>query len=272
MRRVVDKTNGFKTIMETFKDFRELSETLDSRDTVWTLEGYPQREDDDPYFKRCNSYDEAREYLAHGFDEDVNRMVQSVNALQRTGTMMKTKRYRDVAGFQPIVPRAIMGLPDSMMNQKKVRVKSKVITVVYDPGANGFVSHESIMEFGCKFINWCLNVERKGYRVKIEYMKAFCPTDGENRQYILRVPLKSEHQPLNIKRMSFALAHAAMQRYIAWDWVERLPGSKYMRGFGSSLGGNSYREKYLNNIKRFINEEDVVVYYGMDLDEELKRF
>lgn len=272
MKRIEDYGNGLHTIVETYKDFRELAEALDSRELVWTESDPSAREDDNPDFKRCKNYDEAREYLAHGFDEDVDEMIERVNALQKTGTMMKTQRYRDVAGFQPIVPRAILGLPDSMMNQKKVRVKSKVITVVYDPGALGNVSHKKIMEFGCKFINWCLNVERKGYRVRIEYMKAFCPSWGEKENYILKVPLKSEHQPLNIKRMSFALTHAAMQRYLAWDWVERLPNSVRIGGYGASLGGNLQRQMYLNNIKRFLNEEDVIVYYGMDLDEELKNF
>lgn len=268
--RLNPKKGELKMILEEFRDFNEFQRVLDTRPIVWTddYDNEPSRDVVDRSFKGCNNYDEAREMLTHGYNESVDRMVKKVNTLQKTGNAVRNQNYPDVVGYQPIVPLALMGVPTSMMNQKKVQVKSKVITVNYDCGVTAKHKPKEVLDFGCEFINWCLNLENRGFRVKINYIKTFNPTGGDtDRQYVLAIPLKNENQPLNIKRMSFALTHVAMQRYLSWDWVERLPGSTKVSNFGRSLSGWSEDSKYHKNIKDYYGDSSLLVTFGMDLDE-----
>lgn len=270
MKHIDKKIDDWHIVAEEYRDFREFGRTQDRRDTVWTSGGTPVREQAGSYsWERAESYEQARGYLENGYNENVERLVKGVNALAN-GQATKTKRYADMVGYQPIVPNAVMGLPKSMMNHKKVKVKAKIITIAFDPGVMGSVKPESVLEYGCKFINWVQNLEAKGYRVRIEFMKSMAESAGDKEQYILLIPLKSENQPLNIKRMSFALTHVAMQRYLVWDWAERLPGSKQMWGFGCSFHGNARKHVLLKNAKAIVESvlgtKAMIVHYGMDLD------
>ena len=266
--RLNPKRGELKMILEEYKDFGEFQRTLDARPIVWTDNSEPSRDEIDPSFKGCASYENAREMLTHGYNKSVERMVKKVNALQKTGTVRKTERFMDVVGYQPIVPLALIGVPTSMMNQRKVEVKSKIITVNYDCGVTASHKPKEVLDFGCEFINWCLNLENRGFRVKINYIKTFNPSSGDtNRQYVLAIPLKNENQPLNVKRLSFALTHVAMQRYLSWDWVERLPKSEPMYGFGRSLSAWSEDSKFHKNIKDYYGDSSLLVTFGMNLEK-----
>ena len=259
MRRTEEKYNGTHVIIEEFKDFRDLERVTNSRPFIW---GDNSREvTDEEYFRKCSSYGEAQSYLLNGYNENVDKMVKGVHALQKAGRSQKIKRYADVVGFTPIVPNAIMGLPTSMLNQKKVQVQSKIITIVCDIGVSGGVKADKVLEFGCKLINCIMNLEKNGYRVRLDVLQSFS-TKAE--QYWLRVPLKNENQPVNIKRLSFPLTHVAFLRYICFDWVERLPKSKELSGYGYPV----YVEKqYRDNIEHYLRDNEVYIDFKTDIDE-----
>ena len=42
-------------------------------------------------------------------------------------------------------------------------------------------------------------------------------------------------QPVDLKRISFPIAHTAFSRVIGWDWYSRFPKGRYRFGYGKSL-------------------------------------
>ncbi len=272
MRRIENlnpKAGEFETIVEIYNNFSEFCSVQNNRELVWKEHYEPTREVKYDSDKRCDTFEQAQDYLLHGFDENVKEMIASVGALQKTGTKTQTQLYSDVVGFAPIVPNALLGLPNSMMNSKKKQVKTKVVTIVYDPAVQWGVSPQSVLEFGCRMINCIMNLEKNGYRVRVDYLKVHNDSYAD-RQYMFRIPIKSEHNPVNIKRLAFPMSHIAMQRYLAWDWIERLPKSRAMDGYGHSLSANaSAKEK--ENVKKYLRDDEYLVYYGMDVETVFKQ-
>ena len=266
MKRREFKNGRIKTIMEEFSNFNEFINVNNNRPIVWECNSRPARKREDKDFTGCESFEEAQELLLHGYNESVDRMIKTVNALQKSGEKTKTVRFADVCGYAPIVPNAIIGLPCSMMNQKKQQVKARVVTLVYDVNCAWYVTTQELLDYGCRVINCALNLERAGYRVKIDIASTF--NEEGKRQYIMRVPLKNEDQPINIKRVSFGMSHAAMLRYLAFDWAERLPGSKHLSAFGRAI---QFAPKCFENVKEVFGENEFLIHYGMDVEEMLSQ-
>ena len=265
MKRIENMNGDIKTIVETYNNFNEFCKIQNERPLVWDCS--PTRDVVNDSEKRCNSFAEAQNFLLHGFNENVKEMVSAVGELQKTGTRTRNHRFADVVGYTPIVPNAIIGVPTSMLNQKKKPIKTKVVTIDYDPTVSWDVTPKQVLDFGCKFINCVMNLEKQGYRVRINYLAA--ANSHDNRQYVLRIPLKSEHNPLNIKRLSFPISHVAMLRYLFMDWEERLPNSEYIGGHGHPMYAADAKNK--ENLKSILGDNTYIVTFKTDLDVMFKQ-
>ena len=149
-----------------------------------------------------------------------------------------------------------------MMNQRKVPVKSKVVTISYSLDAHCGVTPEEITQFGCDLVSRIMNLEKRGYRVRVNFAMCF----AENKkQYILKVPVKSECNPVNVKRLCFPLTHSDMLRYMAFDWVERLPGSEYIYGYGHPV--STFTKSAKKNFVSLLDKSEYFICYGDDLDK-----
>lgn len=267
MKRFESKENKIHTIVEEYSGFGEFCSVANSRKpNKWAVEHGPAKNEHDPGWRKCDSFEQAQDFLMHGYDEDVKELVGRVKTLQKQGTSARTHRYSDLVGYQPIVPNAILGLPKAMINSKKVPVKNKVVTILYNPSVGSATGKSEVMEFGAKLLSHVINLERHGYRVKIEYV---CPIQGSakksDRQYVLRIPIKSEANPLNIKRTAFPIAHVGMFRYLAFDWYECLPGSVYMSGYGQTY---KYADDNLKkNFTDMLDDNEYMINFYDDLDE-----
>ena len=262
MKKYEDFSGSIDTIIEEYSNFNEFCSIQDSRTpTPWAVDHGQAREAYDSYWRRCESFGQAQDFLLHGFDEDVKEMVGRVKTLQKQGTRMRTRRYADVTGFQPIVQNAILGLPNSMMNSKKTPVNNKVVTIMYNPSVSASTDKGTVMKFGSELLSHIMNLEKNGFRVKLEYA---CPFLNGKHLYVLRIPIKNENNPLNIKRVSFPIAHVGMFRYLAFDWYERLPKSEYMSRYGDVFthAPMSVQKKF----KSLLNDNEYMIQLGDDLE------
>ena len=272
MKRYEDFKSEYKTIVETYRSFNEFCATQDNRPFVWTnpeCDGKQYREVSGSDWRGDVSFKEAQDLLLHGYDKNIDAMVKRVGVLQKEGSSRKTKRFADCVGYAPIVPNALMGTPNSMMNQKKVPIKNKVVTILYSPQVSCGVDASEVTEFGCKFINSVMNLERNGYRVRIDYVDCYTSEGNDKRQYVLRIPLKNEHQPVNIKRLSFPLTHVAMQRFLGFDWFEHVPKSKYIGGLGAPLNRTSRGAQ--SNFRRLLKDNEYLILFGDDVEQIFKQ-
>ena len=85
---------------------------------------------------------------------------------------------------------------------------------------------------------------------------------------MLRIPLKNEHQPVNIKRLSFPLTHVAMQRFLGFDWFEHVPKSKYIGGLGAPLNRTSRGAQ--SNFRRLLKDNEYLILFGDDVEQIFK--
>lgn len=177
-----------------------------------------------------DSFEEAMEYLENGYQPNVEKLEVGDAELQ--GIEKRIKFQNDVAGFAPIVPLAIMGVPNCMINCHMKPIKAKVLDVYYDMTASCGTDPDDLLKAGQKMLSAILQLEMQGYKFNL-YTTQNYYDDGEADMIVVKV--KGSNEPLNIKRMSFALCHPAFFRVVGFDWYSRVPGGKYRSGYGRSM-------------------------------------
>ena len=209
-------------------------------------------------FTGVHSYIEAKDLIFNGYQEALDEFVKTLNV--QGNNKKKLEFFTDVAGFQPIVPRAIMGLPNALINSKITHVKTPVIDIYYDPRFCGDTPKERFIEVGKKLLSVILGLERNKYKINLYYCNFKCDDDDDLDVCILK--LKNSNQPLNINRITFPIAHPAMLRVFSFEWTSKVPGGHYRSGYGSGLVNNFNKEKrdiiiksLLGNNARFISAE-----------------
>lgn len=196
-----------------------------------------------------DSYDEALDLLKNGYQPTVDMMKKSLK-FNRQGVSKRIAFENNVHGFAPIVPLAMKGVPNSMINMTMKPIKCKVIDVYYDLDALGSVKPETIIECGQKLLQVIIELEKQGYKFNLYAMQSYT---GNNDADILTVKIKSSNQPFDLKRMSFPLTHPAFLRVIGFDWQGKCPFTKdrgYGRGsnFKVNVSSKENRDKIIKSV------------------------
>lgn len=234
MKHIDIKDKTVQGQYEYFDSLQDFIKTVDSRKVpTWYAGSEPTREEHNYSFSHVSGYDEARNYLLHGWDAEVPAIAKAVKKqLMRNQSERKTI-VSDVQGFCPIVPAALAGVPNSMMNFRAEKKNAKVINLLVDFVVSGSVPAEDVISVGTKMLAKVQELENDGYRVRITCIDAFNNEHG--RKVDTRIAsflLKSENQPMNIKKMAFPLFHPAMLRTMMFDWYERLEDNGHFDGYG----------------------------------------
>ena len=153
-------------------------------------------------------------------------------------------RFSDcTAGFVPIVPNALMGLPKSMIGSVVKKV-GKVLDIYYSNSMIADYGPEDFIKAGEHLLKKLVALEQRGYKFNLYACAAFVnhnnpfvqsPTSG-NTVDILCVKIKSSDKPLDLRRLSFPLSHPGFFRVAAFDWQATSPITRDLgRGRGTSL-------------------------------------
>lgn len=175
-----------------------------------------------------DSYDEALDLLRNGYQPTVDAFKASMK-IGGTGSEKRIAFENNVHGFAPIVPLALKGVPNSMINMTMRPMKCKVVDVYYDIGVNSGTSPETIIENGQKVLGAIIALEKQGYRFNLY---AFQSYNDPKSSDMLCVKVKSSDKPIDLKRISFPLTHPAFFRVIGFDWVSKMPIAKYRSRYG----------------------------------------
>lgn len=221
----------------------------------------------------CTNLTEAQNLLQNGVESDITTEYAKI------APNLKSEKHffkSDVIGFTPIVPNAIIGVPNSMLNRIKETIKDKIITIVYDAGISACVSKEEVIKRTKNLLKTILSLEKNGYHINLKVISIFVPKNYKNNKRLqcLLVNLKRSDENLNMKKLTFPLSNVAYERVIAFDWNDKSNNEFYEnRGCPYYVGVNEgwYKNnmvcdflgrnvKYLNfalcenedNIKRII--------------------
>lgn len=177
------------------------------------------------------TYDEALTFLRNGYQPTVNKLREKLKV--KDPGQKRISFTNNIVGSAPIVPLALKGVPNCMIDTRMKQIKCKVIDVYYDMTCSCGTDSDDIIANGQKMLGAILDLEHQGYRINLYAVQSY--NDG-NSSDILAVKIKSSSQPLDLKRMSFPLTHTAFFRVIGFDWYSRFPKGKYRSGYGRALG------------------------------------
>lgn len=272
MIKKVKSKGGKPVVFENFRSIREFENTINGREVNdWAFNRGAVRngsKDDEKGWTGGVTYDEAYKLLNKGWDKPVAKFNKALKKVDEKNIKdrMKVQPFKSVYGSKPIVPNALKGLPKSMMNKKLVAKKSKVINVLYEVSRSASVGSSEIEEFGIDVLKHIYNIERKGWRVRLSMFSSHSQKDTDENGYAWTMLIKDESQPIDVKKLAFPIAHAAMLRLVSFDWFETIPDGQYVDGYGKALY-HWPKENRDDFIKAMGLENAYYIYQGCNLDE-----
>lgn len=164
-----------------------------------------------------SSYEEAKELLINGYDIGTEILKQTIQSQKTEEDKIIRKIVSDVVGYQPVVPNYLMGLPNSMLNNKLVTKKQKVITINKCIDFSYDISMNEIIQSSARTIRIIKTLESKGFSVNLNII------DGSRTGYVrevVKIRLKNAGESFNLKKLSFPLMHPSMLRRMMFRYSE----------------------------------------------------
>lgn len=224
--------------------------------------------------------DDAINMLLNGWEKPLEDLKVSIDEnLAKLEKENKRTYYNDVSGFVPIVPNALKGLPNSMINMRNEKRKGKILKfeIVIDRASSA--DTDTIIKKMSKQLAQIAYLERTGkYRCRVEVV--FAPFSDYLDTYkiacVCSVLVKSENQMLDVKRLCYPIIHPSMLRLMMFSWYESLPldyWKTYYNGYGKSVEwwGESY-QKDLENALNENNETIIMTNFHSDIEKKLKEY
>lgn len=221
------KHKNFRIMIEDYASAYDVAEDCNTRPRTSTRFD-DMRKKSIGQWEGVKSYDHALELLKNGYVDNVKEIQKSIKK-GIYGVEKRIKFKNDVQGFAPVVPLAILGVPQSMINTEAKLIKTKVIDLVYDMTCPAYVDTKDMIKAGIAFLEVISKLEMQGYRINLKSVQ--CYTSNEEA-YILSVNIKNSRQPLDLKRISFPTMHTAFFRVIGFDWYSKTPRAKCLPGYG----------------------------------------
>lgn len=220
--------------------FNSISELIEELDKSQHISNRDTSSDDHRSRDWCDTdnYDEARKFMLEGktFDE----LGIDVEKYRTKGTATKSINKLDVVGHNVVVPLYLQGIPQCMINNKRV-INNKIVTIFYSPQAPHYVNQDDLIKGATKLFENIISLEEQGYRVNLYVIEC-----QGNFGYCIK--LKSDRETFNIKKLCFPLVSSSMLRRIGFRIKERLYKDWIGCGYGSGMF--SY-----NEYDRFIKEK-----------------
>ena len=195
------------------------------------------------------SYDEALGLLNNGYQPTVDALKEELKVTPTEGPRISFRN--ELAGFAPVVPLALKGVPNCMVDMHMKPIKAKVLDVYYDMTASCGKSPEQFLKAGKVLLGAIISLEKQGYRFNLYAVQSYYGRENGRVADFLCVKVKSSDSPIDLKRMSFPLTHPAFFRVIGFDWQGKSPITRdigYCRG--QAIGYNYKMENITNDIIR----------------------
>ena len=204
----------------------------------------------DSSFCGTETFDEADELRKYGDRGSLEMMMKAKAVTDKAFEKLqgtRAKNFNDVLGFQPIVPNAIIGLPQSMINQKRQPKKIRTIDVFVNASTVWYTSTEDIALRGAYTLSAIDALERSGYRVNLYIGK--CSIGSGNRVIGFFMNIKQSDQPLNLMKVAYYIVNPSFLRRTGFRIMEtegNLPD--VTSGYGSTCDHDKQRKFFREKI------------------------
>ena len=224
------KKKKYPINVEFFNSAFEVYDTCKRRDITDTSFNDMANHDISESWEGVKSYDEALKYLRNGYQPSVDKLKAGFKV--NDPGQKRISFANNIVGGSAVVPLAMQGLPNCMIDTQMKRIKCKVIDIYYDITCSCGTSPETIIKNGQALLEIMLGLEYAGYRFNLYAIQSY--TDSHDAD-MLAVKIKSSNQPLDLKRISFPLTHPAFFRVIGFDWYSKFPKGRYRGGYGHAM-------------------------------------
>lgn len=281
MRTIEKKWSGsVKLYHEAYDNYKEFYETLMARQpkAYETLRTILRSHDTD--WVGVRSVEEAQNLFLNGWEQPLEKLkVQIDKELGNIENTKKRRAYANVCGYAPIIPNALMRLPNAMIDSRIEKVASRVLRfcIAIDRGCSNDV--DTIVNKMSKQLAYIASLERSGkYRCRIEvFFVAFGGLQRNGMKYSTScsVLVKSENQLFDTRRLCYPVINPSMLRLLMFGWNESLPlaHSDYaVGGYGTSFEywDNESKKAFINAINE--NGENVICLdLKSDVEQVLKK-
>ena len=254
--------------VEIYNTAQEVADHLEIR--TRTSERFEQ----DPYSDKRfvgASKDETYKMLREGYQPVVDSLKGKIKT---SATSKRFKSFNDVVGFQPIIPNAIMGLPKSMINSSMTPIKTKVVDIYYEMTCAAFVDSADLIKAGQKMLGVIMEMEAQGYRFNLYCTQGYYASSSGCDMLCLKV--KSANQPMDLKRMSFPIAHTAFFRGLGFDWYSKFPKGTYRPGYGHAIACDKSQESIQEEYRKLFGKSAIyfaastIIRHGTSADKYIR--
>lgn len=260
----------YNTIVEEYQSIEEFTATLATRKTNDAFNGSAlssKKSASDSWDSGYKTVEQALETLKDGsYKKGLKKLKATKKAVECNATQTKVKRYADLVGYSPIVPAYLQGLPQAMVNSKRVVKKSKVLKVAVCVSYAWYVETREILDHACKVLSDIITLEKQGYRIDLYAFDTALKDNEtdlkEDKSACLLIRLKRPDQPINLSKLLFPMVCSAFLRRIGFRWLETLPDGSNLSGYGKPWYSNKHRtkshEKLMNDFITVCYEESLI--------------
>lgn len=172
-------------------------------------------------FSGTHSYEEALELMMYGDEDTLKSVIEEKTKLKINGNLgnvaNKQQQKNDICGVIPNVPLYIIGTPKTMINITRDQPSHKIINIFLSMDCSARIGKQDILKAGVKYLSVIDILEKKGYRCNLY---AGVTTKYDSDRYYLMVRVKTDREPLNVKKICFTIANPSFLRRIYFRWCE----------------------------------------------------
>ena len=249
MQDVVIKFNSV-TEFDRFINNRENSE-------AWAGLGSSQDTDRVKWYG-TKTFEDAENILIHGDEKNYKKLLQ-IAGTNEIKPQFKTQKqlYSCVVGSLPNVPAYVAGAPNSMIAQRTIKAKQKVVNICFfNCWADGDKT-DDIIKVSFEMLQKVMQLESTGTRVNL-YTAALTDMHKRDNNFGYVIKIKDSAQKLDVLKTVYPMVNPAMLRRQGFRFFEVAPGVPYCSTYGTIIHDETRLKKALAGA----GVRDVVFIHG----------
>ena len=244
--RTIKAKSDFTLFGEVYNNAQELITTIQGRKLVFgSRDFFDNYTCHNPkHYGFTTTENLIKDCLSHRVETETIKAIKTQIKPVAQGNRIKS--FNSVVGYIPNVPLALMNIPTSMINQRKVALKSKVINLYVNISCCGNHSGCEIEDAGKALMDYIVGLEQTGYRVGLT---AFWGTENDYGDVsLIGLRIKDSSQPFDISRCAYPFMNPSFHRGICYAWYQRTEGFEHDIWYGRPIMGRSYKNKLIQQI------------------------
>lgn len=239
---------------EFFGSVQEFVNTINKRTSnkAFLEAGVEESKTGSENFTGTNSFEEAQGLMKHGYKDGAKDLLQCKGGVNVISPERKRQTFQDVTGFAPIVPNAIIGLPNSMLNKRMQQKQARVINILLDIDICGGTDKNVILLGGKNMYSLIKSIEATGTKVNLSVMSSSYLTRNKKFTCVF-IKVKDSKQAINPQLVAYPVIHPSFFRRHVFRWIETSELTNYKSltdGYG--YVGRYYMENKSGSVMRFL--------------------